>query len=217
MTLWSALLEIVVPDACVLCEAPVVGLSPSGVCAACMRLLPKTVSRVSGPPNLVGMVSMGPYEGVLGAMVRHGKYTPKMGVFDVLGGHLGEALEGRFNVDVVTHVPIPWTRCWHRGFDQGERIGRAISARVGIPFRQLVCRRHKAQQVGKGSVERKALPVSAFGLLSDDIPERVLLVDDVRTTGASLDAVASALRLGGASSIWGATLCHQNVERKLYK
>jgi len=182
----------------------------------CMELLPTVASRVSGPRSLVETVSMGPYEGVLGTMVRHGKYTPKMGVFDVLGSRLGDALVGRFDVDVVTHVPIPWNRCWHRGFDQGERIGRAISARTGIPFRQLVFRRHKAQQVGKGSVDRRALSASAFGLVSDDVPSRVLLVDDVCTTGASLHAVAGALMLGGASLLWGATLCHQQMERKLY-
>jgi len=209
MTLWAALLEIIAPGDCLVCDLPLLGLCSAGVCVECIQRIPDTISRVSGPPSLIETVSMGPYDGALGAMVRHGKYAPKVGVFDVLGRRLGDALMGRIDVDVVTHVPIPWMRRWRRGFDQGERLGRSISDRTGIPYRQLVYRRHTDQQVGKGSTERKALPVSAFALSAGPIPERVLLVDDVRTTGASLHAVARALKRGGASSIWGATLCHQ--------
>ena len=209
MSLLDSLVELTVPDSCLLCDASIAQVLCAGVCSACWSMVPESVTRVPGPSSLVETVSMGQYQGPLGELVRHAKYRPQLSVIDALGVRLGGALHGCVDVDLVTHVPTPWFRRWHRGFDQGERLGRAVSMQTGIPFRDLLSRRHAEQQVGKRASERRKLPVSAFRVLPGQVPERVLLVDDVRTTGASLHAAARALSRRGAIHVWGATICFQ--------
>ena len=217
MTLLSALLDLVVPDTCLLCEGPLGRVCARGVCGRCWRALPVAVLRVPGPSSLVESLSLGPYEGPLGDLVCRSKYDSRLALIEALGRRFGDAMNGRVDVDVVTYVPIPRERRWTRGFDQGERLAMAVSERSGIPFCCLLSRRPGRQQVGKGAAERRRLSVSDFQVVASALPERVLLIDDVRTTGASLHAAASALARRGVESIWGATVCHQGVQKTLHK
>ena len=216
MSLWRAVVNLTIPGECLLCGDADCPVSRAPICDACWRSIPSSIVRVSGPPSLMGVHSLGPYDGPLGTLVCQAKYRSRLGIVDVLSRRLGAALAGCFHVDVVTHVPIHWSRRWRRGFDQGERIGRGVGAVMGVPFVPLLTRRHGPQQVGQSATERKRLQPSNFELFQGSVPRRVLLVDDVRTTGASLHAAARVLNSAGAEQVWGATLCHQN-ERNLYK
>ena len=152
---------------------------------------------------------MAPYESPVGVMVRAAKYGPHLGAIDALGRRLGEALLGWLDVDAVVGVPIPAPRRWRRGFCQGERLARAVAESAGLPEASLLTRRPGPAQVGQRAAARRRLPVSVFSVQDGGVPERVLLVDDVRTTGATLHAAARSLRRSGAAHIWAAALCFQ--------
>lgn len=117
---------------------------------------------------------------------------------------LGRALAGsippdiRRGLDVVTWVPASVHKQRERGFDQGQLLARSVARSIGVPHLRLLRRLDHQSQTGRSRVERMIGPrLRARGR---DLG-RVLVVDDVRTTGASLDAAARALRARGAGQV----------------
>lgn len=211
MRLLDETLNLVLPVQCIVCGHCGVVSAWRVLCAGCAEALPSVVVRVSGPVSVAYSYSLGPYEGPLGVLIREAKYGRNLGVIDRLGRHLGLAITGRVEVDAVVPIPIPTVRRWVRGFDQGERLGLGISAVTGLPMRTVLSRRRGPPQVGKGSSERRKLPVCTMSVSDGVLPDRIVLVDDVRTTGATLHAAARALRRRGVSHICAITLSHQDM------
>ena len=210
MNLLDEAMYLLMPGACMVCERTALSSAWRVICPWCVDALPTAVGRVIGPPSIIETWALGPHEGPLGVLVREAKYGRNLALIDRLGARLGVALAGHIDVDAIVPIPIPWRRRWLRGFDQGDRIGRAIAAETGTPFVPLLARRDGPTQVGKTASQRRLLPISAISVRRGVLPSRVLLVDDVRTTGSTLHAAARALIRRGVSQIWAATLSHQD-------
>lgn len=112
---------------------------------------------------------------------------------------LGLDLPGARRPDVVTWAPTSRARVVQRGFDQAELLARAVARELGVPCRRLLYRSHGPAQTGRGRAERLEGP--SFRSRPAARPYRVLLVDDVVTTGATLHAAAAALRAAGVSDV----------------
>jgi len=112
--------------------------------------------------------------------------------------------------DIVVPVPLHRTRERERGFNQAERIARATARRLGLPFKPVLLMRTKARPDKHilTNEERWRIVRGAFATRpgSQVDNKRVLLVDDVMTTGATLDACAGALLKAGAKSVVGLTV-----------
>lgn len=110
------------------------------------------------------------------------------------------ALVDANGVDVVTWVPTTNDRRRRRGFDQAELLARAIARRLRRPCRQLLVRGVGPPQTGRTLVERRSGP--ALAARPQHTPgARVLLVDDVITTGTTITVAAHALRAAGIGHV----------------
>lgn len=111
------------------------------------------------------------------------------------------------DADLIVPVPLHMGRLWRRRFNQAALLGRHIAGLSGVPLRTdlLARRRATSSQTALGRSARRANVAGAFAVRGDAASalagRRVLLVDDVYTTGATLDACAQALRRAGAQRV----------------
>lgn len=111
--------------------------------------------------------------------------------------------------DVIIPVPLHRDRHRKRGFNQAALLAKELSRQVNIPMDEAMLTRHRptASQIGLDFDERRRNVRHAFRSAADGLAgRRVLLVDDVYTSGSTLGACAVALREGGASSVQALTL-----------
>ncbi len=101
--------------------------------------------------------------------------------------------------DLVTWAPTSGARARRRGYDQAELLARAVAHQLGLPCRRLLYRSHGQSQTGHSRAERLQGP--QFRARPTGQRVRVLLVDDVVTTGATLGAARRALALAGLTDV----------------
>ena len=135
--------------------------------------------------------------------VLHGlNYHNRRQVVAHVAGVLAGRLAGRAaDVDVVTWAPTSPSRRRRRGFDQAELIARGVAAHLGLPCRRLLERDGGAALAQTGRSRHERLSGPRYRVHPRAAGRRVLVVDDVVTTGATLDAAARWLRHGGASDV----------------
>lgn len=158
------------------------------------------------------LAALGDYRGELRSAILRAKRPAG----EPLAGALGKllALEARqrlegWRPDVVVPLPMHWTRRWLRGTNSPERIAAEISRAFGKPVSKLLKRTRRTQPQGTLSPSRRRINVrGAFRLEhADDFRgARVLLVDDVVTSGATCGEAARVLKRAGAEFVGVATV-----------
>ncbi len=162
-----------------------------------------------------GVTRLGVYEGKLREAVLKAKQPDGDGVAEALGRLFAAAREPALladRPDVIVPVPLHWRRRWGRGHNQAEGIARGLSDGLRVPVRRALWRVKHTRLQSAGSRERRwANAAGAFRAVPwAGVPGlRVLLVDDVLTTGATADAAAEALRRVGAAQVHVAVLAHR--------
>jgi ComF family protein len=226
------LFAVFFPDQCRLCERPLRGLTLAPVCADCLDSLepgdaslvcsrcgqPLEASRGEAggcsrcrrfPPPFDAVCSFGIYEGNLRRLIHLLKYEKMRPLARPLAGKLQPLLPQFGAVDVMVPVPLYWTRLWRRGFNQAAVLAQCLAVRNNVAFRPRALRRVRRTdaQAGLSDLERVKNVRGAFAGHADSLKERrVLLVDDVMTTGATLAAAAAAAKAAGASYVGALTL-----------
>jgi len=160
----------------------------------------------------------GAYEGALRDLIHLFKYDRMKPLGKTLAGYLASALPRDQQFDLVVPMPLHWRRRWQRGFNQSELLARPTARRCGIPMVNAVRRtRSTAAQAGLSNARRRENVAGAFRVKKPQKVEgrRILLIDDVMTTGATASACAVALKRAGAGSV--TLLALARVDRRLFE
>ena len=148
--------------------------------------------------------SLGPYHGDWGCLIRAFKFEREMAIGRWLGERMAAALLVRSAVrgfSAITFVPMTRRDRQMRGFNQAEVLARVIAKQLNLPLiRMLAKTRETPLQSGLPAVERKTNLRDVFRLLPCR-QEHVLLVDDIYTTGSTVEECGRTLKRGGAQSV----------------
>lgn len=150
------------------------------------------------------------FEGTLRTAIHRLKYEGVTALAHPLGCLMADYwLTQPMPSDVLIPVPLHRDRHRRRGFNQAALLAEELSRQVNIPMDQTTLARHRAtaSQIGLDFEERRSNVHDAFQCVGNGLGgRRVLLVDDVYTSGSTLGACAVALIDGGASSVQALTL-----------
>jgi ComF family protein len=113
---------------------------------------------------------------------------------------------------VVTWVPTSRRRQRERGFDQAQLLARRVAAELRLPCRVMLRRRDGPPQTGRSGLERLQGPT--FAAVTASLPQSVIVVDDVVTTGATLTAAARTLHAGGVTVVDGLVAARTPLKRR---
>ena len=197
---------------CIHCH-DAVAETPLQLCSECAQEIPHTLKTVSLDSAIVHEFwSLGCYRGPLGSVIRKGKYAARQHLFETLGEYLAGACLDLPPVDAVVSVPLPWRRLWQRGFNQSKVLSLEVSRILKVPHFQLVRRIDPKEQASRLLIERSIHLTGRFGLHprvdAVGVPDSVLLVDDVVTSGATFEGCAIELLNIGVSRVFGVAVAN---------
>ena len=176
------------PALCYLCS--VQGVS-NGICERCRS---KSV--------LTAIAARTPYASVARALVAKLKFDRAGSAAQTIAETCVPLVPNNKSV-IITHVPTTSQRVRERGYDQAQRIARHVAKRCKLPCHTLLARQKSTRQVGANKAQRQLQLVKAFRARNTSLIQNkhILLIDDVITTGSSLQAAARALHDAGALSV----------------
>lgn len=220
-------LDIALPQLCAVCRMPVDG---RGLCPSCwskLSFIARPYCERLGIPFVYdpgpGMLSMEAiadppaynraraavrFDEISRALVHALKYGDRLDLAPMMARWISHAGREILNqADALVPVPLHWRRQWKRRFNQSAMLAVAISAESGVPVAAHALKRVKAtaQQVGLSRTERASNVQSAFKVPEEGRPavarRRLVLVDDVLTSGATVEGCARALLRAGATNV----------------
>jgi len=219
---WRNALDLVFPRRCVGC-----GAFGDFLCGDCLDATPRaapprcSVCWMPGEDDVCGRCRGGTFafeearcpfvfSGPAREAVHALKYQGVSAIAEVMGRMMAECLDA-WSLRVGALVPLPLTgpRRRARGYNQSELLAREVSRLSGVPLARRLLERRKGarpQALAADEDARRANVAEAFAVRQrDPLPGPLLLVDDVMTSGATLDACARALRGAGHGPVYALT------------
>ena len=168
------------------------------LCPECAVELPQFIRPIRiDSPYLHSAWCMGAYRSPMGSLIRRAKYASHQGGFERLGEMLAGAALDLPEFDAILSVPLPSARLRHRGFNQSQLLARSVANMLEIPLYEILYRVDGSEQASKSLSERGRMLTGRFEVRPHFergfSPPRVLLVDDVFTTGSTAESCALEL------------------------
>ena len=182
--------------ACVLCAEPLPNAPAHSICGQCLRK----------PPKYEHAFCAYRYAYPIDHLLRAFKFHGRLAYGCMLGELLARSLQASTRdawPDIIVPVPLSDVRFRERGFNQAIELGRMLEARLGIPLRaDLVMRtRNTREQAGLDRVARRKNIRGAFSMIGSRAAKHVAILDDVVTTGSTVNELARLLKRAGAKRV----------------
>lgn len=162
------------------------------------------------PPSYQGMRSWGVFGGPLRQAIHRLKYQHDIGLGEILARPLITLLGNLdWEYDLVLPVPLGVARLRERGYNQAALLARPVALKLGARYQPEAIDRVKEtrSQVGLNLTQRRENVKNAFRAQADWVTGKgILLIDDVTTSGSTLESCAAALCAAGAERVYGLTL-----------
>ena len=231
---FTALLDVILPPICHICHSFIPNASTLHICPTCRDLLPLVVSPLcpicgipfigAGSDHRCGACLANPplfdtarapflYEGSIRDLIHSFKYSQKTHLRNPLALLTIEGM-GVFLTEkkpnLIIPVPLHRSRLRQRGFNQAVLLGRIVSQHLSLPMRTdvLVRTRPTEPQIDLSATERRVNVKGAFAIYKPEqiACKRILLLDDVMTTGSTMNECAKVLKNAGAESVMAVTI-----------
>src|SRR5580698_3374398 len=227
LNVFRATLDLALPQLCAACREPVEG---KGLCPACWSKLAfitrpycerlgipfvydpgpgiLSMEAIADPPAYNRARAAVRFDEISRGLVHALKYGDRLDLAPMMGRWISNAgRELLAETDALVPVPLHWRRQWARRFNQSAMLAAAVAKETGVPIAFGALKRIKAtaQQVGLSQTERATNIQGAFKVPEDGkaavAGRRLVLVDDVLTSGATVEGCARALLRGGAANV----------------
>lgn len=209
---WRELLDVIFPPRCAHCAR-----LDTHWCADCLEALNQEALHIelnhqhTALAELDAYASTGTHQGILQSAIQALKYDEQVALARPLGLRLAHVLKTlQWDITFILPVPLHASRYAKRGYNQSELLAQEMAHTLEIPYLNQAIIRHRntRPQVGLHREGRLVNVQAAFISTQPLIGQSLVLVDDVRTTGATLSACAQAARLAGAERVYALTVTH---------
>ena len=209
------LLDLLYPPKCAFCRKLV--RDDRMLCPDCEKNLPapKKELQVQQFPHLALCVSPLYYTGDVKKSLQRYKFHSAAAYCGIYGELMAKCLRAHaVEADVITWVPLSGRRLRKRGYDQARLLAEEVARITGTECRRLLEKQvHNRAQSGTGSPEERIKNVrGVYRCTGDAAGKRILLVDDIVTTGATLSEAAGVLLSAGAKEVVGLTLARNEKQ-----
>jgi len=219
MRLYYWILQLLFPPRCVLCRR-LLKRTETDLCRDCRENAPQYLNTKTKVQFLDSFAAVWYYEGRVRESLRRYKFRGARGYGAVYGRLLAMRLleQAPGGYDVLTWVPVSALRRFRRGYDQVELLAYAVSRELGmVPVSTLKKIRHNPQQSRiRDAARRRANVLGAYRVTDPEAVrgKRVLLLDDILTTGATVGECARMLRMSGAQEVHCAAVAAAQKRKK---
>jgi len=214
MSIFDHIISLAAPYECLGCER-----QGSLLCVACGHRLPKMNERCyscrkptfsaatclacRSTSNLERVHVATVYEDIAKDLVWKLKFDGAQAAAGIMAANMKFLLKNGRSAREIVLVPVPTatSRVRQRGYDQADLLARALSRELGLPRLKCLARLGQTHQIGAGRRQRLQQLTSAFVVKKSVFDTHIVLVDDVVTTGATLEAAAQVLKNAGAQHI----------------
>lgn len=218
MMLAHILSRILFPPKCILCRQ-LLQEQETDLCHECRIHTPEYTNTQKKLPYLAGWTALWYYEGSVRSSILRFKFYNARSYADAYGRMLAMKLtQEDIPFDILTWAPISRVRKWRRGYDQVELIAKAVGAELVIdPVPTLKKLRNNPPQSGLGNAaQRRANVLGVYQVLDQNwvAGKRILLLDDIITTGATAEECARMLLTAGAKEVYCAAVAAASHNKK---
>lgn len=215
MKLLQDLLDLVYPPRCAFCHK-LLRHEGEGVCKDCLTGLPYTgdLAVQSGLKQIKCCVSPLFYENTVRDSLHRFKFGQRTGYAGIYAGFMVKSIdENQISCDIISWAPVSRQRLRIRGYDQSELLARELSRRLGRPYKRLLVKQKHTmpQSQTKNAAQRRENVKGAYRCCDPEEVrgKRVLLVDDIVTSGSTLTECAKILKEAGAAEISAVTVARK--------